>query len=175
MNRALALLTLTILATGCVPEGGDVDVLATGDVEFRWDPLFNEVDDGAAALIPLDVMVFDDLTGEPLAGVLVSWRADAAAFADADAVMVGEPECEACVYDAWRDAWVELVDGTDGEASWELDAAVVPLHTRTDADGLSRVYAVVDAVDADRDGAFLPVHVDVQAMGQERVFDLLPR
>jgi len=171
MNRALAMLTLAIVATGCAPDGG-VDVLATGDVEFRWDPQFNELDDGAAAIIPLDVMVFDDLTGEPLAGVAVTWHADAAAFADADAVMVGDADCDDCVYDVWRDSYVELIGSGFDEG---LDAAVVPMRTRTDADGLSRVYAVVDAVDADPAEGFLPVRVDVHALGHERAFDLLPR
>lgn len=164
-------LSLTLGVAACAPEAGEADVLAPGDVEFRWDPVFNEIDDGAAAIIPLDVMVFDDLTGEPLADVAVTWHADAAAFAEADAVMVGDADCESCIYDAWRDTFVEIVDGEGGN---EGDT-VVPLRTRTDADGLSRVYAVVDAVDVDPAEGFLPVRVDVRALGEERVFDLMPR
>lgn len=143
---------------------------APGDVEFRWNIAFNEVGDGMTAVIPLDVLVFDEVTGEPLADVAVTWSSDAASFAESDGLRAAEDGCDACVWDAWRDTFVEVLP----------DALALPFEARTDADGLSRVHAVIDRVEpgSGRAGsrpAFLPVRVDITAAGRVRSLDLFPR
>ncbi len=176
-----SLIGVVLAAAGCVSDADRPEVYTPGDIEFRWDDAFNDLDDGLAAYIPLDVMVLDPSLGLPLAGVPVTWVATDAAFADPSALRVGDAACVTCTWDAWRDTFVEVSDGEDGD-----EVAVVPFRSRTDDDGIARVYAVVDTVDEDELG-FVPVRIGVHvgAMGAShdqvldaasvRVLDLLPR
>lgn len=174
---------LVVLALGCAQEPGRLDgveLISTHAVEFGWDSAFNDPDDGLVSLVPLDVLALDGLTGEPLADVWVVWRSDQAMFADPAAVLVGDMDCDVCVWDAYGDAFVEVEDGS----------VQVPFATRTDLDGIARVYAVVDAVKRDHQG-FLPLEVEVEladpaeseadpwpssvSAGRVQVLSLLPR
>lgn len=162
--RTVSLVAFAVAASGCGREEV-VEVYAPGDVEFRWNTAFNESDDGLTAVIPLDVLVFDEVTGAPLADVAVIWSSDGAAFADADGLRAADDRCDACVWDAWRDTFVEVLPG----------ALALPFAARTDADGLSRVHIVVDRVEPFPGGGFLPIRVDITAAGRVRSLDLFPR
>lgn len=133
MNTRL-LLPLVLLAA-CTSEDAPVSVLVPQLVEFPWDAAYDAPDDGRVALLPLDVMVYDRLTGEPLAGADVSVSSDVASFVPADAVVAAPPGCVDCVWDAYRDEFVEL----------DVDA-VTPWVATSDDDGLVRVYARVDSL-----------------------------
>ena len=65
MLRAMTTAVLLLLGA-CVEEDADVvRVLVPEDVDLHWDASFNGEDDGIAAVVPVDVMVYVDETGEP--------------------------------------------------------------------------------------------------------------
>ena len=160
MNRRLARTILFALAAstaGCVAEVQGPELLVPGTLEFPWDEAYNATDDGLSAVLPLDVLVYDVVTGEPLPGAAVELSADRVAFVLADDVLPGEAGCTECTWDAYRDEYVEVVPSHDG-APWVAHA---------DATGLVRVYAVVDAVPEDAAG-FAPITVRAAYDGLER-------
>ena len=167
MNTRPHTLALLVLASGmaaCTSEHGGVELLVPADVEFTWDGAYNDTVDGLAAILPLDVMVYDAVTGEPVAGAAVELSSDHAAFVLAEDVWSGEAGCIDCMWDAYRDEYVELAP----------DAAASPFLAHTDAVGLARVYAVVDAV-PERAQGFDAVQVRAVFDAQERFVALVPR
>lgn len=141
MNARL-LLPLVLLAAACSSDDGAVSVLVPQEVEFPWDAAYDAVNDGRVALLPLDVMVYDGVTGEALVGADVVVTSDFAAFVPGDAVVAADPGCVDCAWDAFRNEYVELdVDATD------------PWLATTDDDGLVRVFALVDSLADLSDGA----------------------
>jgi hypothetical protein len=136
------LLPLALFAAACSSDDATVSVLVPQEVEFPWDAAYDAVNDGRVALLPLDVMVYDSLTGDALVGADVTVTSDAATFVPADAVVAADPGCVDCAWDAFRNEYVELdVDGTD------------PWLATTDEDGLVRVFALVDSLSDMTDGA----------------------
>ncbi len=132
MRRSLP---LVVLASACSasPDAG-VDLLVPDDVEFAWNSAYNDVGDGRLALLPLDVMVYDAVDGEPVEGVVVRIDAEEVDFVGASLVEAALPSCEACPWDAYRDEYVDL----------EADAVVTQLDATSDASGLVQVLAVLD-------------------------------
>jgi hypothetical protein len=177
----LALLSPALAACGGASSGSsEGQLLVPADVEFPWNDAYNEPYDGRAAIVPLDVMVYDGLTGEPVAGVDVELSSDEAEFVDADEVLRadGDAGCDACVWDAYRDEYVELpADLAFGGRELGLagrDTGRGALIVTTDAAGLVRAHAVVDALPVAR-GAFAPVAVRVRIDGDEATLRLEPR
>lgn len=139
------LLPILCLAAACAAEDpSGVGLLVTERVEFPWDAAYDGVGDGRVALLPLDVMVYDALTGDPLSGVEVVLDGDVVAFLPGDAVFLAGRDCDGCVWDAYRDEFVE-VDAA--YPTWvDVTVGTAPLVAMTDADGLVRVYAEVDSL-----------------------------
>jgi hypothetical protein len=176
---APALLALALAA--CAPESEDRSGLLLPDaVEIRWEGEYNGVDDGLGALVPVDVMAYDGLTGEPRPDVLVHvWTDDDAAApiaVDAVTVLTDLPESlpdaapAAETWDAAHDRFVVLhTEGTGDGSSRPAD-----LDLRTDADGIARLYLFVDAFPT-VDRAFGPIRVMVAAGDADELFWLEPR
>ena len=153
MNRYLPLLLLA--ACGRI----EPQLLVPAGVEVPWDTSFDGVGDGLVAVIPVDVMLYDSNTGDPLADVVVE-----VTVPEGEAGLVGENDVVAAapeggVWDARRDRWVALAsDRLPGTASY-----------RTDGTGLVRLNVVVDAFDGG------PVVVKVVASGVDEAFVVEPR
>ena len=140
------------LGAGCAEDGASADgvaVLTPDTVSFPWDDAFDLPDDGVAAFVPLDVMVYRSGDGLPVAHAVVVVRADGVELVSPAAVAVvgGEGEgCpiggdgESCVWDVFGDALVRI----------DPSASPAPVFVgETDSAGLLRVYAVVDALTDD--------------------------
>lgn len=153
-------------------DASDVDVLVPADVELQWDASFNGANDGLAAVVPVDVMVYRTESGDPVDRVEIELTTNnfGAAPLSADHVAVTEPErCDGecdLVWDAYRDRYFELGPASDDGV----------LRVMTDATGLARVAVVVDVFDEGVEG-FEPIAVSA-ALGQgdeAHVFYLIPR
>lgn len=144
-----AALWVVALSAGCAEDatsGDAVAVLTPSTVSFPWDDAFDLPDDGVAALVPFDVMVYRSSDGLPVARAEVALHAFGAELVSPAAVTVvggdgqGCPvggDNESCVWDVFGDALVRL-DPTAPPAP--------DFVGETDGAGLLRVYAVVDAV-----------------------------
>lgn len=165
-SRLATLAVVSVAAGACVPEAAPTgaQVLLPADVEFSWNDAYNQEDDGRAAILPLDVMVYDVATQEALPGVDVELASDQAMFVPSEVVQSGDPDCTGCVWDAYRDEWVDLDPASVDE----------PLVVQTDAYGLARVYALVDAVSIAK-GRYEPVTVRVGAGQRFETMQLVPR
>ena len=169
MNRFHATTAAVLLlgTSGCVELGAEEpELLVPDDVALRWDTAFNGAGDDLVALVPVDVMVYEAESGEPLESVVIDVIAEdegthVVAF---DTVLPLDAEdCEGtpCLWDAWRDRYLELAPLAAGPLS-------------TDADGLARLYLMVDAFPVD--GAdFAPVSVLVSMGITEASFQLVPQ
>ncbi|MBT3219942.1 MAG: hypothetical protein HN348_12705 [Proteobacteria bacterium] len=174
MNKATNMLLVVafggLVACGdeTIPEGS-TQLLVPDDIDLHWDPSFNGIDDGLGALIPVDLMVYEGGTGEPVGFVelYVETIHDTVVFPDAVEQVVPEV-CTHCpfTWDAYRDQYFTFLPEDD-----EPNNVMV---TTTDADGLARVYVFVDAFPAD-DGDFSPVSVTVSVGLDEDSFYLLPQ
>ncbi len=176
MNRSLGTILL-LLAAACVEDEsvpGGAQMLLPDDVLLHWDGSFNGADDGLVALVPVDVMVYESESGEPLEAVRVDLYTDAAStfMVPSEGVSAADvDDCLDCVlsWDAYRDRYL-VVD--------ERDLTPTPLRLETDEDGLARAYVWVDAFpseadDGDQDMAPVAVHV---TMGlDDEAFLLLPQ
>ena len=166
-----------VLLAAC-GESLDAQLLVPDDVEVDWDHSFNAMDDGVGALIPIDVMVYDGSTGEPLADTEIELVAeDGAWLVNAHAVVPVEPDsCGGCVW--FWDTW------TDRTFAFDAVDPTMQLSEVTDRDGIARVYVFVDAfaeVDADVVPLTVEVSADVWLSGRPSLavagasFDLVPR
>ncbi|MCB9665628.1 MAG: hypothetical protein H6732_16080 [Alphaproteobacteria bacterium] len=175
------LVALSAAAGGCAPsDPAGVRLLVPADVEFSWKTAYNDEGDGLAAILPVDVMVYEGVSGVPVGGSWVELWSEGATLVPTDRVEPGDMWCARCLWDAYRDEFVELPD--DGAPAGRT-TEVAPLLVETDAAGLARVYAVVDAVGVGAEG-FEPVRVHValeeqpvaaRAEGFEHTLLLVPR
>ena len=168
MNRLTSILFVaTLAAAGCdvdVDAEGRVRILPPDDVAFVWDVSMNAQDDGMGALVPLDVLVYDRHTGEPMRDVEVDVTIEHGVLLPEDGLMLfREASCATCVsfWDAQLDRTV-LLDETDGVSSGVF---------LSDGDGMVRLYAVMDELPT-RDGEFEVSAVQIQA-GRDAVMVLL--
>ena len=148
----------------------EAQLLVPEDVEIQWDETFNGSNDGLAALVPVDIMVYEPGTGEPLVGWAVrvlSDDTDVAILGLDDVEVVSTEGCKDCVitWDAHRDRYFEVLgDSTDG------------MTLLTDEDGLVRVVVQVDAFPVNpRESDYVSVGVSVGAGAHEESFYLVPR
>lgn len=167
MKHAATVLVLLGVACG-EEEQAPADLLIPSAVPVAWEDAYNAADDGLGALVPLDVMVYDGATGEPIEDVevLVSSTDDGAVPIPTDGVVVvvgpdalveeepsfpgpspGSPDL---AWDSARDQYVVLPE-TDGPT----------LQLETDETGVARLYLYVDAFPSDGDHAFDDITVVV--------------
>lgn len=167
MSRLVPLLPL--MACAPAPEGA---LLAPADVDVLWDTAWNDVSDGVAAYVPVDVMAYDSATGDALVGVAVGLLVNGVAV-DAlwpHEVATSDDDCRAedetgCgdAWDAWADRWV--IDPEVGSVSTE---------GLSDHDGLVRWTVRVDAFPTEG-GELLPQPVTVYGMDIDETFLIVPR
>lgn len=147
-----------LLFSGCfdASEEEGPQLLAPEQVEFYWDSSFNGYEDNLGALVPMDLMVYDGVSGEALEAV----RLDIAIAGGEGLVVPPEAvgfldveECADCDYlwDSYRDQYFVLPEG-DG-------ALANRLTLETDNTGLARVYVFVDALGEE---SFGNSHLDVR-------------
>jgi hypothetical protein len=134
--RPLAPLLLAVGLVACVDDGTAPEgarLLLPDAVTVNWDEAFNGVDDGVGTMVPVDLMVYEGSTGEPLeqVDILFAALAPGAEILAAPDITVVSAACSSCVWDAGRDRYVSWRAGTSS--------------ARTDEDGLARVYVWVDA------------------------------
>jgi hypothetical protein len=168
-----------VVLSGCgeSPELGDAQLLVPEDVPLHWDLRFNEEADGLGALVPLDVMVYEGVTGEPLDGVSVKVHSEhegVVVVPLGDVVRVDVEGCDGCAFlwDAWRDQYFEydFVEGADRPG--------VLLDVMTDEHGLARVYLYVDsfpAAEFAEDGDFLAASVLISTGIHDETLYLVPQ
>ncbi len=143
MIRTLSIAALVALSA-CAEAEGDPELLLPADLPVAWDASWNERGDGLGALVPVDVMVYDSATGSPMGDVDLALSADGegAWWVTTEAVEVVEPDaCLGCeiLWDAARDQFVRI-DAVDDP---RMTGSSIELLT--DADGVARLYLVVDA------------------------------
>ena len=126
---AAAAMLVACVDDGAAPEGAQL--LAPDRVEVNWDEGFDATDDGVGAMVPIDLMVYEGTTGEPLEAVDLELVPSSVDIELVSEVEVLQSDCTACVWDAMRDRYVD----------WPDTAASI----QTDSDGLARVYAWVDS------------------------------
>ena len=167
--RSVPLLAVTAgLAVACGFEEGDGlgdTLLVPADVELHWDAAYN-TDQSRGAVVPVDIMVYDGATGEPREGIEVELDASSEAYVllPGDLSRVDPEQCEDCAlfWDTWRDqAYAVDVD---------LDAG--PARVRTDAEGIARLFVLVDAM-GDTGATFIPVSVAVETRDAEGSFSIV--
>lgn len=186
-----------MMLVACADQDGShgAQLLVPDDVVLHWDESFNGEDDGLGALIPIDVMVYDGLSGEPLAGteVLLETPGGGTWLLLEEDVLVGDPDEDGDVVDMEGDAsppdvpsprdhlWDARRDQYFALQLTEVEADLGRISLETDLQGLSRVYVYVDAFSWDDAGSdFIPEPVLVslgaaRASGAEQSFDLIPR
>lgn len=130
---AAAIPLMACVDDGSAPEGAQL--LAPERVEVNWDAAFDEIEDGVGAMVPVDLMVYEGATGEPLEGIDLAFERTNLDLVEASAIEVLSSDCSDCVWDAMRDRYVDWPAST--------------LATQTDADGLARVYVWVDSFAGD--------------------------
>jgi hypothetical protein len=165
--NTIPILSVTVLLAACETGIEDAQLLVPEDVEVAWDPSFNGVDDGLCAMVPIDVMVYDGTSGEPLHDAALEVRTNDALLVFEDGISPIEPdECPDCavVWDAYRDQYFLVEDP-------EENTAIISLET--DSSGLAQVYVFVDAF-PEVDGDVEPLTVEVTMGLTDASFDLLP-
>lgn len=183
VRRASAtVLAFGVMVAGCVsevsPEGAQV--LLPDATSFAWGAVYDAEDDGLVALVPLDVLVYDGFSGQPLAWADVTLRAragDSGRVALVGAAQVDRavpydrgvsgfgglgtpalgpvdgPEAGVLLWDVYRDEAVALsADGLDASATDGLASGSADLVLPTDEHGLARVYLMVDRLGASEGG-----------------------
>jgi len=157
MTRIPVAATAAALAvlSGCGEsvEGGDAQLLVPDDVALHWDVRFNGEEDGLGALVPVELMVYESVSGEPVEGVQVKVQSEHDGMVVVpleDVVLVDSEDCDDCAFlwDAWRDQYFEYKF---------IEDAVIPGATaelETDENGLARVYLYVDAFPFGSDSGF---------------------
>lgn len=176
MSRFLpAILPLLLAACGTEPSP-EAELLLPDLVSVAWEDAYNARNDGLGALVPVDVMVYDGASGEPLRDVeLQVWTDDVAAWpTSAEGVVVVSPTDPTALQATYLQVW---------DASRDQFVAFEPEDTidlRTDDGGIARLYVYVDAFpeetseDAD-ESSFGPVRVVVTMDDVDELFWLAPR
>lgn len=115
--RLLGAVLLVATLTACAEEpevpSGVANLLVPDDVDLHWDESFNGENDGLGALVPVDVMVYESGTGEPLDAVEIFLEASDQAtwvLLDEDFLVVEPGLCVDCpvLWDARRDQYLAL-------------------------------------------------------------------
>ncbi len=171
MNRSLFPATILLLGASACAEFGAVDdeLLVPDDLALHWDRSFNGEGDDRVALVPIDLMVYGALSGEPVADVQLTVEPDSSSvlvLPFEDVLPVDSADCDLvpCVWDAWRDRYVDVLDSPGEAPTWS-----------TDRDGLVRAYLLIDAFPDAADSDFDAVSVLVSMGMTEASFQLVPQ
>jgi hypothetical protein len=135
--RAIALASL-LVACG---DPGAPELLVPDAVSVQWSDAYDGADDGLGSVVPVDVMVYDSASGEPLAGVAltVSSEHDGTWVLPDGALVPEENGSGPVLFDARHDRYLALqLD--------EADALVGSRQVVTNADGIARVLLFVDSL-----------------------------
>ncbi len=171
-----AAVALAVLS-GCGESAeSDAQLLVPDDVSLHWDLRFNGEDDGLGALIPVELMVYEGLSGEPVEGVLVKVQSEdegTVVVPIEDVALVDSEDCDDCAFlwDAWRDQYFEYAFVGD-----ELPGPAI--EVQTDENGLARVYLYVDAFPDNgfaNEGDFAAVSVLISTGISDETFYLVPQ
>jgi len=169
-RSSFASAALLIGASACVAvDPAEAELLVPEDIELHWDRAFNGVDDDLVALVPVDVMVYESESGEPLGGVALEIETDQSLLEllPFDAVSpLDADDCEGrpCLWDARRDRYLDIGAGLSG-----LEPPLL-----TDVDGLARFYVLVDGFPG-QEASYEPVPVVVSMGVHEATFQLVPQ
>ncbi len=167
MSRALAV-GLVVGASACAEFNAvDVELLVPDEVALHWDRSFNGEADDRVALVPVDLMVYQTESGEPVAGVALQvlpgfQGVQVVPFDDVVPVESEACDVQGCLWDAWRDRYVDVLDGGQGALA-------------TDDNGLARAWLVVDALPESPFDGFDAVPVLVSMGATEASFQLVPQ
>lgn len=170
MNRSFApVIALLAVGSACSEFGAvDAELLVPDDMALHWDRSFNGEEDDRVALVPVDLMVYASESGEPVAGVAIELEP---AFETVEVlpfdeiVSVDAEDCaeHACLWDAWRDRYVDVLPEAT-TATWN-----------TDENGLVRAYLLVDAFPESDAADFEPIPVLVSMGITDASFQLVPQ
>ena len=165
--QSVTIVMLLGLAAGCTAEESGAQLLVPNDIALHWDESFNGVEDGLGALVPIDLMVYDGQSGEPMSWVELELegRGDTTlAMPFQVAISIDSNREEGAEWDAYRDQYFHFVGTNPSEQ----------LSVQTDADGLARVYVYVDAFRR-RSRGYTPASVLVSSTSTEELFYILPQ
>ena len=162
----------TVMFTGMLLAacGQEEQILLPDSIEVEWDASYNRLADGLGAVVPVDIMVYDAASGDPLPGVELELQVKAPhahLMQSTDVLPVVAPcsDCEV-VWDAFRDEYYEMpMDFADEATRIRLEA---------DESGLANFYVVVDAFSG-QPGAYLAVQVRVESEAAFSTLYLQPR
>jgi hypothetical protein len=151
---------MLLLLAGCfdASEEGGPQLLTPDQVEFYWDTSFNGYEDNLGALVPMDLMVYDGISGEAIEAIRldISLAGGEGLVVPPEAVgFLDVEECSECEYlwDSYRDQYFVLPGGDSALSN--------SLSLETDATGLARVYVFVDAFDEEDFDVELDVRIDM--------------
>ena len=161
---------LALAACGFDGRVDDAQLLVPEDIELHWDRSFNGAEDGRVALVPVDMMIYDGASGEPVADhpIDIQIISGDAAIVGPEDVLPADPELDSedlPIWDAWRDRYVVLVSEDRASSA----------RVTTDATGLARVHLFVDRFAEVEGRGFAPIPVVVSMGVTDDTFLLVPR
>ena len=92
--------------------GQEEQLLLPDNIEVHWDASFNARGDGLTAVVPVDLMVYDSATGEPLSGVELDLQVSAPdaylmPTTDVSPLVSKCPDCDV-LWDAYSDDYYDV-------------------------------------------------------------------
>lgn len=174
MNRSFAPAILLLAgASACAEYGAEeAELLVPDDLAMPWDRSFNGEADDRVALVPVDLMVYHPESGEPVVGVALEvepTQPHVEVLPFDEIVTVDAEDCAdgPCVWDAWRDRYVDILPNAESAS---------PDWLATDENGLVRAYLLVDAFpEAGTAADFESVSVLVSMGMTDASFQLVPQ
>lgn len=173
MSRFLPAIPPLLLAACGTEPLAESELLLPDLVSVAWEDAYNAENDGLGALVPVDVMVYDGASGEPLPDVeLQVWTDDVSAWpTSAEGVVVVSPTDPTAFTPSFLQVW---------DASRDQFVAFEPVDTidlRTDDGGMARLYVYVDSFpeEEDEEGGLGPIRVVVTMGEVDELFWLAPR
>lgn len=176
-----------LILSACADNPVGAELLLPEELSISWESAYNGRDDGLGALVPVDLMVYESTTGDPLPDVAVSaWTDDIAArpVPVEGLRLVSEDELEDVDLEAEPASGASSRSMRAWDATRDQFVSFVPvdvLDLRTDEGGVARMYLYVDAfpprsaLEPSDSMGFGPVRVLVSMGDTEELFWLSPR
>lgn len=127
-----------VLGVVACTEAPTAELLVPHTTPVRWAETYDAPDDGVGALVPVDLMAYDSVSGEPWSDMAITVWAEGEnvwPVPDTEPVAVDPDVCVTC--ELWFDG--------EGDDFIEPLAYRSGLTLRTDDDGLVRLFVFVDA------------------------------